>query len=265
MARIPNVIAIMSSKGGVGKTVTTANLAVALATKFNKKILAIDTNLSTASLGLHLDLFYPKNTIYDIAKKKFSLHKAIYSYNDNLDIIPACIKVRKKDKNLFKMRENFQKVTKEYEKLLKLLAKNYDLILLDCAPGFDLESIAAMHIAGGMVLITNPEYPSIASAIKTIEYAKKLKMPTGGVILTKAMNKRYEFKKEDIENTLKIKVIDVVPFDKKVSKSIAKKKPIVILYPFAKSSRAYKKIAASLIGKEKTRTFLEKLKKFFKK
>ena len=127
------------------------------------------------------------------------------------------------------------------ERLLRELAKEYDLILLDCAPGFDMESIAAMHIAGGMLLIVNPEYPSIASAVKTIEYAKKIKMPMGGIILTKTMGKKYEFKKEDIENALKIKVIDVVPFDQKIPKSIAKKKPVVIFSPFAKSSRAYKK------------------------
>ena len=100
MTRKPNVIAVMSPKGGVGKTVTTANLAAALSTIFNKKVLAIDTNVSTASLGLHLDIFYPKTTINDLTGKKHLVQKAIHIYDENLHIIPASIKIKKKDKNI---------------------------------------------------------------------------------------------------------------------------------------------------------------------
>ena len=50
--------------------------------------------------------------------------------------------------------------------LLNQLHKKYDLILLDCAPGFDIEAIATMNVAGGLLLVTNPEYPAVVSAVK---------------------------------------------------------------------------------------------------
>lgn len=261
MKRISNVVAIMSSKGGVGKTSISANLAAALATEFNKKVLVIDTNISTASLGLHFDVFYPKFTINDILQKNFQIKKAVYSYSENLDIIPATIKIRKPEKNIHNLKKNVFKIIKKYKEILKELSGEYDLILLDCAPGFEMESIAAMHVAGGLLLIINPEYPALVSATKTVEYAKILKMPVGGAILNKSFRKKYELKKEDIEDVLGIKIIGTVPFDKKVPESIANKMPIVLFDPYAKSSIVFKKLAASLVGTEYKMGFVKKVKK----
>ena len=250
----------MSPKGGVGKTVTTANLAAALSTEFNKKVLAIDTNISTASLGLHLNLIYPNFTIYDLLEKKFPVETSIHAYNENFHVIPACIKIKKQDKDVYAMRENMMKIINRYDDLLDKLTKKYDLILLDCAPGLDIEAIAAMHVAGGLLLVTNPEYPAIVSAVKTAEYAKLLKMPVKGMILTQVKNKKYELKAEKIEKALKIKIIEQIPYDDKISKSIAYKTPVVIYSPHAKSSIAYKKIAGFLIGKEYKPSFLERIR-----
>ncbi len=262
MIRKPNVLAIMSPKGGVGKTVTTANLAAVLAEKLNKKVLAIDTNVSTASLGLHFNVLYPKVTINQIIEKKIQKSKLIHEYSENLHIIPASIQIKKKTKNPQKMVSEIQKIIEEYEKLLEGFYKDYDLILLDCAPGFDIEAIATMNVAGGLLIVTNPEYPSVASAVKSIEYAKHSKMPVGGIILTKVRGKRHELTKKEIENALKIKVVQEIPYDKAISESINKRMPLVLLRPYSKAARAYKKLAQTIIGYKKE-GFLQKIKNKF--
>jgi len=248
MERKQNVIAVISPKGGVGKTVTTANLAAALAFVYDKKILAVDTNVSTASLGLHFDVFYPKHTIHDALEKNF-VEEATHVYHQNLHLIPASIKIRKKDKNLGKLRENFYTAIKNYENILRV-SGNYDLVLLDCPPGFDLETMAAMNVAGGMIVVTNPDYPSVVTAARAIEYAKKIRMPVGGIVLNKVNQKEYELKKEDIEGALNVKVLEEIPFDKRVPESIAKKKPVVLFKENSKSARRYKRLAATLVGEE---------------
>jgi len=266
MVRRKNVIAVMSPKGGVGKTVTTANLGAALATEFNKKVLAIDTNISTSSLGLHLDIFYPKKTIHDLGTKESEIKKAINIYHENLHVIPSCIKIKnKRDKNVLAMRKGIQKIVEQYDALLKDFSKQYDLILLDCAPGYDLETIAAMQVAGGLLLVTNPEYPAIVTATRAIEYAKVMGVPLGGIVLNKVTKRKYELIKEDIENTLKVKIIAQIPFDKKIPESVAKKIPVVLFKPNAKSSVAYKKLAASLVGEKYKHTILKRIKGSFKR
>jgi len=261
MIRKPNVIAVMSPKGGVGKTVTTANLAAALAVEFGKKVLAIDTNISTASLGLHLDLYYPKRTMHDILEKKYNVKDVIHTYHENLHLIPATIKIKKREKNPKNIQKNIMKIVKYYDQILKELHKEYDLVLLDCAPGFDVEALAAMHVAGGLLLITNPEMPAIVTAVKAVEYAKAFKIPVGGVVLNKVRNKKYELSEKDIEDLLKIKVIEKIPFNHKISESIAKKIPLVLFKPRNKTSRAYKRLAATMIGEIYKPSFWKRPKK----
>lgn len=263
MARKSNVIAVMSPKGGVGKTVTTANLAASLAVEFNKKVLAIDTNISTASLGLHLDIFYPKTTLHDIVGKKHPVEKIIHEYHENLHVIPASIKIKKKERSLQSARKSIQKIITHYDKLLKDLSKKYDLILLDCSPGFDIEAIAAMHVAGGLLLVTNPDYPSLVTAAKAIQYAKLAKMPVGGIVLNKIMNKGYELTSDEIEGALKVKVVERIPFDKKIPKSIANRIPNVLFSPSSKSSKAYTRLAASLIGEKYQPSFIKRMLNYY--
>jgi septum site-determining protein MinD len=257
-----NVLAIMSPKGGAGKTTITANLAVALSTIFNKKVLAIDTNISTASLGLHLNIMYPKVTIHDVLKKSFSLQQAAYPYNSNLYVIPASITIER-DEDLDTMQEKVRKITDHYNILLSQVTDDYDIILLDSAPGFSIESIATMQVADGVMLVTNPEYPALASAIKAVEYAKILNVPMMGVVINKATKVKGELTKEDVEGALKVKVAQVIPMDFNVIKSVAKKIPVVAYSPYSPASIAFKRLAASIINKEYNPIFLEMVKSFF--
>jgi len=245
-----NVIAVMSPKGGTGKTTTTANLAAALSNEFDKKVLAIDTNVSTASLGLHLDIFYPRNTIHDIATRGFPIRKAIHVYDKNLHVIPASIKVKKNEKNIHNVSKNIHKLIGRYDDLLDELADDYDLVLLDSAPGFDMESIAALSVAGGLLVVTNPDYPAMITAARAIEHARNLRVPLGGIVLNKVDNQSHELQIDEIEDALNTKVLEQIPFDKRIPESIAHRTPIVLHRPGIESSRAFKRLAGSLVDEE---------------
>jgi septum site-determining protein MinD len=157
-----------------------------------------------------------------------------------------------------KIREELFRLTQRYEKFLEQLSSEYDLVLLDCAPGFDLETLAAMHVAGGMIIVTNPDYPSVVTAIRLSEYAKKIRMPVGGLILNKIRNKKYELTKPEIEKALEMKIIQEIPYDKKIPESIARKKPVVLFRKNSKSGKAFRRLAASIIGQESKKSLIKK-------
>ncbi len=260
MKRKENVIAIMSPKGGVGKTVTTANLAVALALIHDKKVLAVDTNISTASLGMHFDIFYPEHTINDVTGKNGDDKKTIHIYHQNLHILPASIKVRKESSNPKEIQKNLFYLTKKYERFLSRVSGDYDIVLLDCSPGFDLETLAALHLAGGMIIVTNPDYPSIATTTRAVEYAKKINVPVGGLVLNKVRNKKYELSKENIRDILEMEILQVIPHDKHIPISISNRKPVVLNKRYSKSGKAFQKLAADIIGEDYEGNWTDKIK-----
>jgi pilus assembly protein CpaE len=65
------MVCVLGPKGGSGKTLTAANLAVALAAE-GQRVVALDLDLQFGDLGLAMGL-QPKQTIYDLARSSGSL------------------------------------------------------------------------------------------------------------------------------------------------------------------------------------------------
>jgi|SRR3989344_894934 len=261
MKRRGKVLAVISSKGGSGKTVTAANLAAALSSYFDKKILVIDANITTACLGMHFGILYPKVTIYDVLKKNFQLENAFFPYNSNLYIVPASMTIEKNyydDPSL--LQDTMGELINHYHILLSYVTNEFDLVILDAAPGFSVEAITTMKVADGNLIVTNPEYPAIAATIKLVEYARMIKTPLAGIVLNRVMKKSYEPKKEDLEKLFRVKIVGEIPYDKNVPEAIANKTPIVLYNESSPASIAYKKLAATLIGKEYKADFLERMR-----
>jgi len=74
------VIAIISGKGGVGKTTTAVNLGAAL-NKFDKEVIVVDANLSTPNIGIHLGAPMVPVTLNHILRGKANIEDAIYEHS----------------------------------------------------------------------------------------------------------------------------------------------------------------------------------------
>ncbi|MBS3051549.1 MAG: P-loop NTPase, partial [Candidatus Aenigmarchaeota archaeon] len=69
------IIAVVSGKGGVGKTTMVANIGTALS-KLGKNVIILDANLTTPSLGMHLGVpLYPV-TLHDVLKGRANIKDA---------------------------------------------------------------------------------------------------------------------------------------------------------------------------------------------
>ena len=103
-----------------------------------------------------------------------------------------------------------------------------------------------------MLIVTNPEIPSVTDALKTVMLARKNGKTVIGAIINKKLGKDYEMSDANVSEFLGIPILSAVPDDEKVRESISTKKAVVDLYPNNKASIGFKKAAARIVGQEYT-------------
>ncbi|MCJ7817009.1 MAG: cell division ATPase MinD, partial [Candidatus Aenigmarchaeota archaeon] len=226
-------------KGGVGKTTVVSNLAAALS-HFRKSVVAIDANLTTSNLGLHLGIpLYPV-TLNDVLNGRAKVKDALYYHSAGFRVIPG-------DVSLSRL------MVPQSNKLLDVfykLAGDADFVLIDTAAGLGKEAQTTIKAADEMITVTNPEMPALTDALKLSKVASDFETDNVGVIVNRIKNMPHEVPVNRIEEFLGLPVIGKIYEDHNVGKSIANRQPVVLYRPNSIASQQMKAIAARLIGEQ---------------
>ncbi len=135
--RVPNLYAVASGKGGVGKTWFSITLCHALAAQ-GKRVLLFDGDLGLANIDIQLGLT-PKNDLGAVVENKVTLAGAVTHYETGkFDVLAG----RSGSGNLATMPT--QKLNDLRTELINL-AKSYDHVVIDLGAGVDR---AVRHMAG---------------------------------------------------------------------------------------------------------------------
>ena len=233
-------ITCLSGKGGVGKSTTSINLGLALH-QMGESTAVLDGNLTTPNVGIYLGVHSVPNTIHHVlSDNKKNLNDAVYSHKSGLKVIPG-------DLNVYKLAsikpEKLKSVVSDIEGVL-------DYLVIDGSAGLGRETYAALDASDQVLVVTNPEMPAITDALKTLQMANKMKKQILGVIVTKHTGSKDEVSLKQIEEILEYPVIGVIPHDERMKNCVSKGSPIVQRFPKSEASMAYKKLAASLLGKD---------------
>lgn len=231
-------IGVMSGKGGVGKTTTSINLALAMHKK-GSDVVIVEGNLSSPNLSIHLGGTYFPVTLHDVMQNKHPIKNAMYEHQTGLKIIPADISV-----DAMQL-VNFQEL-KKHAQDLHLYS---DFVIIDGSPGLGRETTHLIELADEIIVVTNPDQASVTDAKRLIEFAKRFNKLIIGVLISKHKRRRYKLSIDEIEELLDTRVIGIVPECKKFEKSLHQKKPYLHLYPRKKASKEYHKIASIITGR----------------
>lgn len=174
---------ISKSKGGVGKTTTSVNLAASLA-DLGQKVLLIDMDAQgNATSGIGIDKGQIKQDIYDVLVNEVELEDVIlHTKRDKLDVVPATIRLSGAE---IELASQFAR-EKRLADALVLIRDEYDFILLDCPPSLGLLTINAFTTCDS-ILIEYYALEGLNQLVNTIKLVQKHFNPTlkiEGVLMT---------------------------------------------------------------------------------
>jgi len=235
------VIAIVSGKGGVGKTTVTGNLGIALS-ELDCSVLLIDADIAMANLSLLLGLKTPPITLHDILLGSSSVSDAIYDGPKNIKIIPSGLSL-----------STYQRV--DSERLITVvneLRSKYEYILIDSPAGIEKNVLAAMSASSQILLVTEPTAPSVADAFKAKIVAERLNQRVMGVVVNKVSNVKGEISDKEIMKMLELPCYGKIPYAEDIRESflLKKIKPVLIHNANGSSSESFRAIARKITGKD---------------
>jgi pilus assembly protein CpaE len=196
------IMAIVSPKGGVGRSVVAANLAVALKLSTQKKVALVDGALYFGDLGVMLNLLSNK-TIADAADHIDELDADLL--NDLMVTHSSGVKVLLAPP----MPEMAELITAEHvRRILIELAANFDYVLIDTWPSFADTVLTIMDLSDDILLVMSLEMTAIKDVKLYLEVVEKLNYPPEKVklILNRA-GSSGGIKIEAVEETLRQKIM----------------------------------------------------------
>ena len=170
------VIGIYNIKGGVGKTSTAVNLAW-LAARDGLRVLLWDLDPQAAATFYLRVKPRVRKARKVLAGKLDPLAAVKGSDFEGLDLLPADFAYRNMD-ILF---GDTRKPQRQLGRVLKPLADEYDLVLLDCAPSVSLVSVNVFRAADGLLVPVIPTTLSVRTLSQLLDFLESEQMDTGFV------------------------------------------------------------------------------------
>lgn len=231
----PRTIAVCSGKGGVGKTTLVANLGLALA-KFGRDVTVVDANFTTPDLSFHFSTPIGTPTLHHVLAGEIGLKYAMHFHPSGMKMVPASLALADARKA---RQHKFDKVVSELEG---------DFVLMDSQAGLGSDVTSVIQASDEVLVVTNPEWPAITDALKTILVAKSYGAKLTGVVINRVTNDRVEPGLKGVEGVLETKIIGIIPEDGHIRSSIAARNPAVLSEPHSEAAIAFKKLAADIAG-----------------
>ncbi|MFN2198521.1 MAG: septum site-determining protein MinD [Anaerolineales bacterium] len=217
------VVTITSGKGGVGKTTTTANLAVALAAD-GYKVTCIDADIGLRNLDVVLGL--ENRIVYDLVdviEGRCRLRQAMIRDKrlPELYLIPAA---QTRDKSAVS--------PSDMVRLCNELRGEVDWILVDSPAGIERGFRNAIAPADSVIVVTNPEVSSVRDADRIIGLIEAEEKGPARLIINRLkpnMVKRGEMlSTEDVVELLAIELVGIIPEDEEVVISTNRGTPVAM-------------------------------------
>jgi septum site-determining protein MinD len=236
------IITVTSGKGGVGKTTTTANIAVALA-NMGQRVVCIDSDIGLRNLDVVLGL--ENRIVYDlvdVVEKRCRIRQAMIRDKrfEDLFLIPAA---QTRDKSAISPSDMIT--------LVGEIKDEADWILIDSPAGIERGFRNAIAPASEVIVVTNPDVSAVRDADRIIGIIEAEQKGPAKLILNRVNAQLIQrgdmINTDDVLELLAVQLLGIVPEDEHVIISTNLGKPVA-LDNKSKAGVAFNNIARRMMG-----------------
>jgi pilus assembly protein CpaE len=242
-ARRPaRVIAVLSPKGGSGKTTVAANLAVSLAAEAPDRVVLVDFDCQFGDVATSLGLD-PERTLTELGKVKEldgSTVKLFLDHHDDSGLYVLASSGTPEEADLIDEPKAIE--------ILKVLTTDFHYIVVDTAAGIDERSLAAIMQATDIVFVASMDVTSIRNLAKEIELLDQLNLPEQNrQFVLNRVDSNAGLRVSEIEASLGMQARHQLENNQLVLRRLNEGRPIAITDPRSKLAKEFQSMARDLL------------------
>ena len=238
------MICVLGPKGGNGKTVTSANLAVALA-EAGKTVAVVDLDLQFGDLALCMGI-RPERTIYDLVRSGGSLDAEkldayVMPHQSGVRVLVAPTRP-----------DQASAVGPEFlREVYPLLRATSDFVVLDSSPGFTPEVISAIDNSTYVCMVGQLDTLSLKNTRLGLETLDLMGYDEERIVLVlNRADSRVGIDDDDVAAVLGRRPEIRVPSDIQVPRAVNEGTPIVLSRPDSAASQAFRSLANEFLRRQ---------------
>jgi pilus assembly protein CpaE len=239
--KLGRMICVLGLKGGGGKTLTAANLAVSLA-DLGHSVALVDLDLQFGDVGLALGLS-PDRTLYDLVRSGGSLDAE--KLEDFLTVHPSGVRALLAPARPDQAGVVTADVLKDVYPLLRVM---HEFVVVDTPPAFSPEVIGAVDASTEVCLVAMLDSLSLKNTklgLETLEL-----MDFGGnirLVLNRA-DSNVGISREDVVSIIGRAPDVLVPSDRNITRAVNQGEPISLMHRRSDAARSFNALASLYIA-----------------
>lgn len=201
------IFTVFSTKGGVGKSTLSVNLAIALKMLTEKRVALLDLDLQFGDVSIMLDI-QPDKTVYDLVCEQRSsvvnIRPYIKTHKSGVDVLSAPAKP-----------EQAEVISGEHiQQILDKLKQDYDYVVVDTCQLLEERVLTALDMSSKILLVATLDLPTIKNAKLCLDVMRALNYEDSRIkLIVNRSSKTVGISHGDFEKSLGKEIDYHIPSD----------------------------------------------------
>jgi len=242
------VLALVSGKGGVGKTNLAVNIAIGLAT-LGKRVLLVDCDIGLANTDLVIGQ-RPRGDLGHVLAGRLPLSAIVQEGPAGIHWVPGASYMPA----IGNVGEHQRRALLD---ALTALESQHDFVILDAPAGIGSGVLALARQADELLLVTTPEPPAVMDAYVTLKAVAATGADAIGRVrlIVNMIASRRDFERvhkrlDEVAHRflgIRVGLLGYVFCDGHVGRAVLKQEPLVLAFPHSQAAWCVKRLAAAIL------------------